>query len=143
MSARKEVDAYIKPFPEEVQSILKKIHRIVLESAPGAEEAISYGIPTVRLGGKNLVHFAGFKGHIGFYPSPGGIEKFAKELSKYKTSKGAVQFPIDQPVPYPLIARMVKFRIKELNKSNSHTMTSGPALRKTIAECCQSDAAPR
>jgi len=117
MSARKEVDAYIKPFPEEVQSILKKIHRIVLESAPGAEEAISYGIPTVRLGGKNLVHFAGFKGHIGFYPSPGGIEKFAKELSKYKTSKGAVQFPIDQPVPYPLIARMVKFRIKELKAS--------------------------
>jgi uncharacterized protein YdhG (YjbR/CyaY superfamily) len=81
--------------------------------APEAEEAISYQMPTFRLAGKNLVHFAAFKNHIGFYPVPTGIAAFKKELAAYKTSKGAVQFPLDQPLPLKLIARMVKFRVKE------------------------------
>ncbi len=112
------IDEYISGFPKDIQTILEKIRGIIKQSAPGAEEAMRYGIPTFRLGG-NLVHFAAFKSHIGFYPTPSGIEAFKKELSSYKQAKGSVQFPLDQPIPFELIAKIVKYRVKEvLNKGN-------------------------
>jgi uncharacterized protein YdhG (YjbR/CyaY superfamily) len=108
----KTVDEYIAGFPKRVQDILNRIRRTVQKAAPNAEETINYGIPTFMLKG-NLVHFAGFESHIGFYPTPSGIEKFKKELSAYKWAKGSVQFPLDQPIPYELIDRITKFRVKE------------------------------
>lgn len=106
------IDEYITGFPQDIQVILKKIRATITEAAPGAEQRISYGIPTFTLKG-NLVHFAAYKKHIGFYPTPTGIEKFKKELSIYKVSKGSVQFPLDKPVPFDLIGRIVKFRVNE------------------------------
>ena len=111
-STNKEVDKYIARFPKDVQSILEKIRKTIRKSAPKAEETINYGIPTFTLEG-NLAHFAGFKSHIGFYPAPSGIEKFKKELSTNEGAKGSVQFPLDQPIPYELIGKIVKFRVKE------------------------------
>lgn len=108
----KDIDKYIASFPKDVQAILEKIHKTIRKAAPKAEETINYGIPTFTLEG-NLVHFAGFKNHIGFYPTPSGIEKFKKELSKYEGAKGSVQFPLDQPIPYELITKIVTFRVKE------------------------------
>jgi len=107
-----KIDAYIAGFPEDVQQILEKIRTTIQKAAPNAEETINYGIPTFTLKG-NLVHFAGFKKHIGFYPTPTGIEKFKKELSVYEGAKGSVQFPLDKPIPYGLISKIVKFRVKE------------------------------
>jgi uncharacterized protein YdhG (YjbR/CyaY superfamily) len=104
------IDDYIKTFPAEIQIILKKIRKTIHEAAPDAAEAIAYGMPTFRLNG-NLVHFAAFTHHIGFYPTPSGTEKFNKEIEPYKHSKGAVQFPLDQPIPYGLITEIVKFRV--------------------------------
>jgi uncharacterized protein YdhG (YjbR/CyaY superfamily) len=111
-SSSPKIDAYIAAFPEDVQAILKKIRSTIQNAAPDAEETINYGIPTFTLKG-NLVHFAGFKKHIGFYPTPTGIEKFKKELSVYEGAKGSVQFPLDKPIPYALISKIVKFRVKE------------------------------
>jgi uncharacterized protein YdhG (YjbR/CyaY superfamily) len=99
-------------FPEDVQEILQRIRGIISEVAPDAEEAIKYQIPTFVLG-ENLVHFAAFAKHIGFYPAPSGIEHFREDLSAYKSAKGSVQFPLDSPIPYNLIKRIVKFRVKE------------------------------
>jgi uncharacterized protein YdhG (YjbR/CyaY superfamily) len=110
--APQTIDEYIAGFPEEVQTILQKVRMTIREAAPGAEETIKYQMPTFTLKG-NLVYFAGFKNHIGFYPIPTGIEKFKKELSVYKQGKGSVQFPLDRPVPYDLIRKIVKFRVKE------------------------------
>jgi uncharacterized protein YdhG (YjbR/CyaY superfamily) len=106
------IDTYISGFPQDVQEILQKIRGIVQDAAPEAEEAIKYGIPTFILNG-NLVHFAAFAHHIGFYPTPSGIEEFKEALSVYKNAKGSVQFPLDSPMPYALIKRIVKFRVKE------------------------------
>jgi uncharacterized protein YdhG (YjbR/CyaY superfamily) len=111
-TAPKTIDEYIAGFPSDVQKILQKIRMTIREAAPAAEEKISYQMPTFFLKG-NLVHFAAFKEHIGFYPVPSGIEKFKKELSVYKQGKGSVQFPLDQPIPYDLISKIVKFRVKE------------------------------
>ena len=112
------IDAYIKTFPQNVQEILEKVRQIIHKEAPEAVEAISYGMPTFKLNGKNLVHFAGWKEHIGFYPTPSGIEKFKKELSHYQGAKGSIQFPLNQPIPYDLITQIVKYRIEEnINKS--------------------------
>jgi uncharacterized protein YdhG (YjbR/CyaY superfamily) len=105
-------DEYIASFPPDVQAILQKIRATIRKAAPQAEEVIKYQIPTFVLNG-NLVHFAAFKHHIGFYPTPTGTEKFHKELAAYKSSKGAVQFPLDKPIPYGLIGKIVKFRVKE------------------------------
>lgn len=107
-----EIDKYIAAFPKEVQEILNILRAVIRETAPEAEETINYQIPTFTLNG-NLVHFAGFKQHIGFYPTPSGIEKFKKELSAYKGAKGSVQFPIDKPLPLGLVSRIVKFRVAE------------------------------
>lgn len=106
------IDIYIANSPKEIQDTLKKIRLTIKKSAPKAEETINYGIPTFTLEG-NLVHFAGFKNHIGFYPTPSGIEKFKKELSIYEGAKGSVKFPLDKPIPYTLISKIVKFRVKE------------------------------
>lgn len=111
-----EIDKYISGFPKEVQVLLKQVRDTIKMAVPEAEETIKYGMPTFVLNG-NLVHFAGYKKHIGFYPTPSGIENFQKELSEYKTSKGAIQFPLDKPIPFDLIAKIVKFRVKE-NKQN-------------------------
>lgn len=112
MTAYNAIDEYINTFPEDVRTILNQLRQTIKESAPEAEETINYQIPTFSLHG-NLVHFAAFKDHIGFYPTPTGIEAFKKELAPYKGAKGSVQFPIDQPLPLPLIRKIVKFRVKE------------------------------
>lgn len=110
----KTIDEFISQYPFEVQSILQKIRAAIQKSAPGAEEAMAYGIPTFRLNGKNLVHFSAFKAHIGFYPTPSGIEKFKKELSVYEGAKGSVRFPLTKPIPYVLIGKIVQYRVKEV-----------------------------
>jgi len=105
-------DEYIADFPTHVQMLLEEMRQTIRKAAPEAEETINYGIPTFQLNG-NLVHFAGFNKHIGFYPAPSGIEKFKKALSIYKGAKGSVQFPIDQPLPLQLVTKIVKFRVGE------------------------------
>lgn len=107
------IDEYIKTFPKDVRGILEQMRQTIRTAAPEAVEAISYQMPTFKLNGKNLVHFAAFKNHIGFYPIPSGIEAFKKELSAYKQGKGSVQFPLDKPVPYGLVEKVVRFRVKE------------------------------
>ena len=109
----KTIDEYIRTFPKDVQTILEKMRKTIREAAPGAVETISYQMPTFKLNGRGLVYFAAFKNHIGFYPIPSGVEAFEKELSPYKHGKGSVQFPIDQPVPYDLVRRIVTFRVNE------------------------------
>lgn len=106
------IDQYIVDCPPAVQQILQTIRATIQEAAPEATEAISYQMPTFKLHG-NLVHFAAYKSHIGFYPVPTGIEAFKEELSVYKQGKGSVQFPLDQPMPYDLIRRIVAFRVAE------------------------------
>jgi uncharacterized protein YdhG (YjbR/CyaY superfamily) len=112
MQTFNNIDKYINGFPRTVQVILKKVQEIIKNNAPNAKEAIKYGVPTFVLHG-NLVHFAAYKNHIGFYPTPSAMVAFKKELSIYKTSKGAVQFPTDKPLPLALIKKIVKFRVIE------------------------------
>ena len=112
------IDAYILTFPPEIQNILEQVRAIIQKNAPNAEEKISYGMPTFTLNKVNLVHFAAFKSHIGFYPTPVGMDEFKNDLAGYKTGKGSVQFPLDQPMPFDLIKRIVEFRIQDvLNKA--------------------------
>jgi len=111
------IDEYIYKYPEDVQRILQKLRQVIKEAAPEAEEKISYQMPTFYLNG-NLVHFAAYKNHIGFYPAPSGIEKFKNELSIYKGAKGSVQFPINETLPFALIRKIVEFRVSE-NKIRS------------------------
>jgi len=108
----RNIDEYITSFSPEVQSILEKIRLTIREAAPEAEEKISYQMPTFALMG-NLVHFAAFKKHIGLYPPVKGDEKLNAEISPYKGEKGNLKFPLDEPIPYTLISRIVKFRVKE------------------------------
>lgn len=107
-----EIENYILKFPDETQKILREIYSLIKNAVPESKEKISYGMPTFIFHG-NLVHFAGYKNHIGFYPTPSAIEKFKKEIAKYKWAKGSVQFPIDQKLPKELITKMVQFRVKE------------------------------
>jgi uncharacterized protein YdhG (YjbR/CyaY superfamily) len=109
------IDEYLESFPSSTQSKLKQLRSLIKRIAPGAQEKISYQMPTFYLNG-NLVHFAAHANHIGFYPTPSGIENFKKELSRYKNSKGAVQFPLDEPLPVRIIERIVKFRVRENSK---------------------------
>jgi len=106
------IEAYISQFEPEIQSLLREIRRVIREAAPEASETFSYQMPTFVFHG-NLVHFAAFKNHIGFYPAPSGIEAFMDEISVYKWAKGSVQFPLDQPIPLDLIRRIVLFRVEE------------------------------
>lgn len=117
------MDEYISGFPKDIQIILQKMRAEIRKAAPEAEEAIKYGIPTFTLNG-NLVHFGGFKNHIGFYPTPSGIEAFKKELSVYNGAKGSIQFPIDKPLPFALIGKIVKYRVKK-NTEKAKPMAKG------------------
>lgn len=116
MTAKKtenEVDKYISGFNPEIQDRLKQMRKTILGEIPEAEEKIGYGLPTYKLDGKNIVHFGGFKHHVGFYPTPSGMTTFEKELSKYKASKGSVQFPHTEPLPLTLVKEILRFRLKE------------------------------
>ncbi|MCB0379669.1 MAG: DUF1801 domain-containing protein [Flavobacteriales bacterium] len=106
------IDDYIATFPTEVQTMLKEIKETIKKAAPEASEKISYAMPTFYLNG-NLVHFAAYKNHIGFYPAPSGLIAFADEIASFKNSKGAVQFPLNQPIPLKLVEKIVKFRVTE------------------------------
>jgi uncharacterized protein YdhG (YjbR/CyaY superfamily) len=111
-NAPRDIDAYVRTFPEGIQMKLEEIRRTIRKAAPKAEETISYQIPTFRLNG-NLVHFAAFKKHIGFYPTSSGIAAFKKELAPYLTGKGSVQFPLDRKLPLGLVRKIVQFRVRE------------------------------
>ena len=111
-SVQTTIDEYIAGFPRDVQVRLDRIRTVIRKAAPGAAEKISYGTPTFTLKG-NLVHFGGFKKHVGFYPGVSGIANFKTELAAYDSAKGSVQFPFDKPMPVSLIAEIVKFRVKE------------------------------
>ena len=112
------IDEYIAGFPPDVQQMLQQVRVTIKEAAPGAEETIKYAMPTFTYKG-NLVYFAAFKKHIGFYPVPTGNDAFEKELSNYKTGKGSVQFPFDQPMPLSLITKIVKFWVKRNTEKNA------------------------
>lgn len=107
------IDGYIKSVPEEVQVILEKIRQTIRKAAPDAIETISYQMPAFKLNGRVLVYFAGWKKHIGFYPTLSGTAAFKKELSEYEGAKGSIKFPIDKPIPFALIGKIVKYRVKE------------------------------
>jgi uncharacterized protein YdhG (YjbR/CyaY superfamily) len=119
MTRVRTIGEYVQTFPESVQNILEKMRQTIKRAAPEATEAISYQMPTFKLHGKNLVHFAAFKNHIGLYPIPSAIEAFKQELSSYKQGKGSVQFPLDRPVPFDLVEKIVMFRVKEVLSKNA------------------------
>ncbi len=106
------MDEYIGSFPKDIRVRLEKMRRTIQQAAPGATEAISYQIPTFKLNG-NLVHFAAFKNHLGFYPASSGVAAFKKELASYAAAKGSIRFPLDKPIPFGLVRRIVEFRVKE------------------------------
>jgi uncharacterized protein YdhG (YjbR/CyaY superfamily) len=107
------IDEYILGFPKKVQAKLKKMRAVIKSAAPLAEEKMAYGIPTFFLN-ENLVHFAGYEKHIGFYPTPSAIIEFKKELTEYKITKGTIQFPLGKPIPFDLIKRITKWRVKQV-----------------------------
>jgi uncharacterized protein YdhG (YjbR/CyaY superfamily) len=113
MKEQISVDDYIAGFPEDVRPLLEAIRSVVKNAAPEAEETFSYGIPAFKLHQTILVYFAGFKNHIGFYPTPSGISEFKNEFAAYPSGKGSVQFPLDKPLPLDLIRKTVQFRVKE------------------------------
>src|SRR5207244_374164 len=113
-STAADIDAYIAEFPPETQKVLQEIRELIRANAPGAIETISYAMPTFDLNGKHLVHFAGYEKHVGFYPTASGIEAFKEEIRRYKWTKGAVQFPLGEPLPADLIRRIVEFRVGEV-----------------------------
>ena len=106
------INEYISEFPEEIRVILEQIRETIQQAAPEAKEAVRYGMPTFVLNG-NLVHFAAYKNHIGFYPAPSGIDAYLDELAVYRSGKGTIQFPLDKPIPIHLIQKVVEFRVKE------------------------------
>jgi uncharacterized protein YdhG (YjbR/CyaY superfamily) len=116
--AAKTIDEHIAQFPETTQAILRKVRETIRSVAPDATEAIAYGIPTFRLNG-NLVHFAGYANHVGFYPGSEAIEIFHEEIKGYKTSKGTIQFPLDKPIPYELIKKITQYRVLKNKKPPS------------------------
>lgn len=109
----KNIEEYIASFPKDVQVILEKVRNTIKKAASDAQETISYQMPTFKLNGKNLVHFAAWKNHIGFYPTSSGTKEFEKELSVYKYAKGSARFPFDETMPLSLITKIVEFRVKE------------------------------
>ncbi len=108
----KTIDQYIASQPDDVAAILEKVRATIRKVVPEAEETIGYGIPTFKLNG-NLVHFAGYKNHIGFYPGASGVEVFANEIKQHNTSKGTIQFQLNEPIPYDLIAKITTFRVQQ------------------------------
>jgi uncharacterized protein YdhG (YjbR/CyaY superfamily) len=107
------IDSYISEFPPATQTVLEQMRAVIKQAAPEATETISYAIPTFDLNGHHLVHFAGYARHIGFYPIPSGVEAFREELGAYKSGKGSVQFPLNEPLPTDLIRRIVEFRVAQ------------------------------
>ena len=127
----KSTDAYIATFPEEVQKKLREIRATIKASSPQAEEKISYQMPAFTLKG-NLVYFAAFKNHIGFFPTASGVEAFENEISRYGHSKGTIRFPLDQPLPLELISRIVRFRVAEnLRKAEAKTGSKKQEKKQT------------
>jgi uncharacterized protein YdhG (YjbR/CyaY superfamily) len=126
-------DAYISSFPASTQKLLQQMRTLVLKSAPGSVETMKYGMPTIQLYGKNVVHYAAYANHIGFYPAPSGLDAFKEEISKYKHSKGAVQFPLDKPLPKALVAKITLFRVAETHDKygikNPFSSLGAPAQR--------------
>lgn len=112
------IDEYIAEFPAETRRVLEEVRALIRELAPDAVETISYAIPTFDLGGKHLVHFAGYQHHVGLYPTPSGMEAFSDELEPYKAGKGSARFPLGQPLPKDLIRRIVEFRVSETERKN-------------------------
>jgi uncharacterized protein YdhG (YjbR/CyaY superfamily) len=110
---KNEIEIYIEKFPKHVQDMLRNIRKIITDNAPEAVESMAYGMPAYKTNKKPLVYFAAYKNHIGFYATPTGHSAFKEELSAYKQGKGSVQFPLDKPIPFDLIERIVKFRVKE------------------------------
>lgn len=110
---KNDINKYISSFPTETQAVMEKIRAVIMQAAPHAQECMSYGMPAYKTDGKVLVYFAAYKNHIGFYATPTGHEKFATALSQYKQGKGSVQFPLNKPMPFTLISKIVKFRLKE------------------------------
>lgn len=141
MAIAKDIDEYIAAFPKEIQKHLQQMRKTIQKAAPQAEETINYAMPTFILNG-NLVHFAGYANHIGFYPTPSGIEAFKKELSVYKGAKGSVQFPLDKPLPLELVTKIVKFRVvenvekaaKKKPKQSSATKTAVDTKKRTAKD---------
>ena len=127
MESYTTIDEYLATLPESIQKLVSTMRKTIHEVVPEAKEAIKYGMPTFTLDG-NLVHFAAFKNHIGFYPTPSGIIAFKDELAPYHTSKGAIQFPLDKPLPLALIKKIVAFRVKE-----SKLKAKKPVARKKAA----------
>ncbi len=123
MKKHTSVEEHIHAFPKETQKLLQHIRQTIKKAAPAARETITYGIPTYKLNG-NLVHFAGYAKHIGFYPGRAAIVHFKKELAKYKTSTGTVQFPLDKPIPYALVAKITKHRVAESRNISQKTKTT-------------------
>lgn len=119
-----DIETYIQQFPDEVQEILQTIRKLINDNAPGANEHFAYGMPACKLYKKPLVYFAAFKNHIGFYATPSGHTEFQEELSKYRHGKGSVQFPLDKPIPYNLIERIVKFRVTENYERSINLITN-------------------
>ncbi len=113
-STPKNIDEYIADFPQDVQEILEKVRRTIRKAAPGAEEKISYQIPAFALNGRGLISFAAWKKHVALYPAPRGIEQFKKALSVYGSGKSTLKFPLDKPIPFDLISKIVKFRVKRI-----------------------------
>jgi uncharacterized protein YdhG (YjbR/CyaY superfamily) len=113
------IDEYIASFPPDVQEKLQSIRTVIRRVVPDAEEAIRYGIPTFRLDGSNLVHFAAFKDHLSFFPTSSGVAKFQEELSSFTISRGTIQFPLNRPVPYDLVDRITRFRVEETRKKKN------------------------
>jgi uncharacterized protein YdhG (YjbR/CyaY superfamily) len=107
------IDEYIAGFPDDVQEILQKVRETIRNAAPDAEETISYQIPTFTRGGRYLIYFAGFRKHVSVYPAPVGNAEFAEEMAVYGSGKGTAKFPLDRPIPFDLITRMVKYRMQE------------------------------
>jgi len=116
-TAPKDVDDYIAGFPADVQKVLEKVRKTIRKAAPKAKESISYQIPTYKLDGKVMIYFAGFAKHVSVYPAPRDAKEFKKELGAYKGGKGTIQFPLDKPIPYDLITRIVKFKLKRITES--------------------------
>lgn len=117
----KAIENYIQQFPDDVQTILSNIRKLIKDTVPEAEESFAYGMPAYKTNKKPLVYFAAFKNHIGFYATPSGHTAFATELSKYKQGKGSVQFPLNQPIPYELIEKIVRFRVAQNNEKAKRT----------------------
>ena len=123
--AYKTIDEYIEHAPDNVRDILEMMRQTIQKVAPDATEAMGYGIPTFDLNGKHLVHFAAFKKHVGFYPTPGAIVAFKDELAGYKTAEGTIQFPLSEPIPYALVKKITAFRVREVK-----AQTKKPTRRK-------------